>query len=273
MVLGEQRWEPADESRGLADALRRSVDRPGVVDLIVFGSQARGGMTGFSDVDAILVVEDDAADDPKALRGLRARVVAAQRAVLGYQPMQHHAFEVTTPRLLATAAQSSDIPAIALTESRSLLGRRVDANFEPVGDEHARARLADLVGITTHVTAWPRHPWLLHGLVSMFELLPALYLQALGRVVPKWRSFAEAREGFGEDWRPYDVLEQVRATWPRRPRPALRAASAALRNPWVTVALWRRAPARRIEPAATMLTTDCLEALRGLARAMNERAS
>ena len=55
MELGEATWVPDGDAERLAGAMRQSLDRPEVVDLIVFGSQARSATTGFSDVDAILV--------------------------------------------------------------------------------------------------------------------------------------------------------------------------------------------------------------------------
>lgn len=272
MELGEATWAPDGDAERLAGAMRQSLDRPEVVDLIVFGSQARSATTGFSDVDAILVIDDAVAEDPRSLQALRPAVLAAQRAVLTYQPMQHHAFEVATPRLLSRANESLQMPAVAVNDTRSLLGNAIQSAFDSNRPEDARARLGEIVSNTTQVTAWPRHPWLLHGVVSMFELLPTLYLQARGQPVPKWRSFGAARDEFGEGWWPYDVLEQVRELWPRSSRPLLRAASSVLRNPWVAVTGWRRLPARRVEPMSSLLTTECLEALRMLAREMSERA-
>ena len=151
-------------------------------------------------------------------------------------------------------------------------GRATEASFDPDRSDDAGGRLGELVSGTAQLAAWPRHPWLLHGVISMFELLPALYLQARGQPVQKWRSFAGAREEFGDGWWPYGVLEQVREVWPRRPRPLLRAASSALRNPWVGIAGWRRLPAAPIEPAWNLLTSECLEALRKLAGELRERA-
>jgi hypothetical protein len=252
--------------------MEKSLDRPEVVDLILFGSQARSATTGFSDVDAILVIDDAVAENPRSLQALRPAVLAAQRAVLAYQPMQHHAFEVATPKLLSRANESLQMPAVAMSDTRSLLGHAIDSSFASGPPEDARARLGEIVSTTTQVTAWPRHPWILHGVVSMFELLPALYLQARGQPVPKWRSFGTARDEFGERWWPYEVLKQVRELWPRSSRPLLRTASSVVRNPWVTVTGWRRLPARPVEPVSSLLTTECLEALRNLAREMSERA-
>jgi hypothetical protein len=271
--IGALQWEPAVEAVDLARALRTALARPGVADLVLFGSQARGGLTGFSDVDALLVIEDDIAEDPDALNGLRPHVLAAQRAVIAYQPMQHHAFEVATPKLLAQAGESLGMPAVAFDEARSLMGAGAEASFSPEPPEHARHRLVQLLADVSAVEAWPRHPWRLHGLVAMWELAPALYVQALGEPVAKALSFDRARADFGDAWWPYDVLRQVREQWVRSRQQMLVATSRALRNPWIAVAAWVRMPIARRQSARTLLSDGCLEALRGLAREMAERAS
>ena len=88
----------------------------------MFGSQAGGRTTGFSDVDAILVISDEIAGDATEMPSLRRCVLAAQRAVIRYQPMQHHGFEIVTPTLLRDASGALALPAVALAETRSLRG-------------------------------------------------------------------------------------------------------------------------------------------------------
>jgi hypothetical protein len=102
----------------------------------------------------------------------------------------------------------------------------------------------------------------------MFELLPTLYLQSQGRAVPKWQSFAQAQAEFGAEWWPYDVLREVRSAWPLVSGSVVRAASVAVRNPWIGVELWTRLPANTPEPVRDLLSTDCLDGLHRLARRM-----
>jgi predicted nucleotidyltransferase len=271
--IGAHQWKPVESTADLARSLRASLERPGVADLVLFGSQANGGLTGFSDVDALLVIEDGIAEDARALKALRPHVLAAQRAVIAYQPMQHHPFEVATPKLLAQASESLGMPAVAFDSARSLLGQGMEASFLPEPPERTRGRLTQLLDGLSNVDAWPQHPWRLHGLVAMWELAPALYVQALGQPVPKALSFERAREDFGDAWWPYDVLGQVRAQWVRRSQPMFVATSRALRNPWIAVAVWMRMPVTARQPARSLLSNECLTALRGLAREMTERAS
>jgi hypothetical protein len=266
--LGGERWNPSGSERALCQRLREAMDHPLVVELILFGSQARGGITGFSDVDAILVVRDEAADDATALRSLRARVLAAQRAVLAYQPMQHHGFEVVTPRLLGDASGALALPAVAVAETRSLNGRPVasfiDNDYSPQAGDALRAVARSVLAFR----AWPSHPWEAHRLIAMFELLPTLYVQSRHKAVAKSDSFAEARADFTSSWWLYDVLNDIRNAWPRTRRPLLETSAALVRNPWVSVAVWRRLPGSVPQPVRPFLTPRVLDGLHGLARAM-----
>ena len=271
--LGGERWRPDERAARLAERLPPLLDDDSIVELVLFGSQARGGTTGFSDVDAILVIADQAAGDPRLLRSLRPATLAAQREVLAYQPMQHHGFEVATPRLLGLAGDALALPWVALNETRSLGGESVMARFTAADSALERDRLRELASVLLGIDSWPSHPCHAHRLISMFELLPAMYLQARGQDVPKWQSFARAEDDFGDAWWPYEVLQEVRSGWPPIQSGGLRAAAATLRNPWFAVAAWRRLPAQTPEPVSRLLTTDCLRGLQSLGRRMLESVS
>lgn len=267
--IGYAQWVPEEQSE-LAASLQRAFSHPHVVDLVFYGSQARGGRTGFSDVDAILVITDEAADNPTALRSLRPIVVAAQRAVLRHQPMQHHGFDVATPRLLTRVAEALRLPAVALSDTRSLHGKGVRARlleYTPWAGE----ALLKVARTLSGVGRWPSHPWQVHGVVSMFELLPTLYLQAVGSSVPKSRSFAVARGHFDVQWWPYDVLEVVRQRWPRQRYLQLERAITVLQNPWAGVALWRRLPESAPEEVQPLLSRELLAGLQTLRGRMVEQ--
>ena len=120
--LGIRRWGPEAEASRLRDRLLETLTAPGVVDLILFGSHARGSTTGYSDLDAILLLDDSAVDDANVLRALRPQVLAAQRAVLAHQPMQHHGFIVVSRRLLSRASDALGMPREGVAETVSLLG-------------------------------------------------------------------------------------------------------------------------------------------------------
>jgi hypothetical protein len=271
--LGMARWMPEGALGALRTRLAYLLDRPGVVDLVVFGSASRGSMTGFSDLDAILVVSDETADDRDALERLRPFVLSAQRGVLSYQPMQHHGFLVTTPRLLTHGLEPLDLPRQALAGSRSLLGRPIRAASAKV-EFDARRQFLQIAGAVTKLRRWPTRACEAHLRISLFELLPALFCQASGRAVEKHESFALSREELPADWRPYDVLQTVRRLWPRTPSRTLAALMKATKNPWVAHAVWRRRPSATVPPAvASLLTQDLLESLNRLTMAMTARVA
>jgi hypothetical protein len=254
----------------LRNALADLLNVDGVCEVIVHGSLARGATTGFSDVDAILVLDDGTAADPSALEMLRPRVLAAGRAVLEYQPMQHHGFIVVTRRLLADLTQATGLPAEAVHRTKSLFGRVAEAVVGP--DPRSPRRLAALLEAARSTVTWPRHAWALHRAIAMFELAPALYLQATGRPTPKHTSFEAARADFPDLWRPYDVLRSVREQWTRRRMPVLEGLAVGLRNPWTASRLWRRTPVRPPATASDLLDTACLTGLQQLLAKMVEGA-
>jgi hypothetical protein len=187
--------------------------------------------------------------------------------------MQHHGFEVATPSLLRAGSEALTLPTAALQETCSLNGTTVFATLTERSEE-SRVRLSQLAASLVRTSsAWPRHPWEAHRLIAMFELLPSLYLQAKGAVTPKWRSFDEARYDFGDSWWPYDVLRDVRQIWPRLRRRSLERAAYAVRNPWVAVAVWRRAPVRLPAAVDELLTDGLLHDLRSLATTMRDGVS
>jgi hypothetical protein len=269
--LGGRQWKPREQAK-LAHDLNRSLANADVVDLILYGSQARTDRTGFSDIDAILVIRDEAADDAAVLRSLRPNVIAAQRAILRYQAMQHHGFDVSTPRLLTRATEALGLPAVALTETCSLRGTVVNAfltNSLP-DDANNLRRLSESLRA---LASWPSHPWRAHRAIAMFELLPTLYLQARDVWVPKSMSFAEVGRQFETAWWPYEVLEEIRRRWPRRRYRRLDSAVYVLRNPWAGVAVWRHLPEVIPKEVHALLTPGLLTGLHSVMRRLQERAT
>jgi hypothetical protein len=269
--VGVEAWSPTsvEESR-LREALAEHLDVEGVVEVVVHGSLARNTTTGFSDVDAILVVDDEMASDPAGLGMLRSRVFAAGRAILTYQPMQHHGFVVVTRRLLGDLTGATGLPTEALQRSRSLFGRSIEAVLG--ADARPSRRLEALSVAGRSAATWPHHAWALHRAIAMFELAPALYLQATGRPTPKHASFEIARVDFPALWRPFDVLRAVREKWTRERMPVLEALATALRNPWAASKVWRQTPVRPPSTALGLLDGACLTGLQDLLGMMVERA-
>jgi Nucleotidyltransferase domain len=272
LELGLDLWTPVGaEERRLRDSLDGCLATDGVLELVLFGSLARGSTTGFSDVDAVLVVDDSVAADRGALSRLRPSVLAAGRAVFAYQPMQHHGFLVVTPNLLKDPS-GLGMPAAALSTTRSLFGVATSASV-PLSMGDPGGRFQRLSGTLASIRTWPRHPWSLHRAIAMFELAPVLYLQATGRMSAKHTSFGLACSEFTDIWHPYDTLAAIRERWPRQARPMVRIASRVCRNPWFAVALWRRLPASPPREVVQLLTAECLRGLHVVVAAMSAKVA
>jgi hypothetical protein len=268
LVLGQDLWTPSGRRElRLRNSLARCLAEDGILELVVFGSLARGSTTGFSDADAVLVVDDNAVMDHRELGRLRPNVLAAGRAVLAFQPMQHHGFLVVTPRLLAHPTVLG-LPPEALTTTVSLFGRPLEAFVGTAGRASEAFRTSERALLS--VLAWPTHAWLLHRVVAMFELTPTLYLQATGQACPKHASFEIARANFPDSWWPYDTLDEVRRRWPRRRAPGLQGLARVIRNPWTASALRRRLPAPVPATVGELLDDRCLTALQRLVGLMSE---
>lgn len=270
IALGGATWEP-DEQSLFADELRRALAAPGVIDLVFFGSQAHGGRTAFSDVDAVLVIDNDVADNAEQLRRLRPNVIAAQRTVLRRQPLQHHGFEVATPRLLIQAEGCLALPVAALAGTASLKGATIAAGIS--GAPRSQSGLRDAVSQLRRLRAWPRHPWHAYLSVATFELLPALFFQANGMPIAKRDSFVRGRSEFGDAWWPYEELAIVRERWPRLQYPSLQRLVFAARNPWAAVAGWRRLPVAAPDELRSLLTPSLLTGLQTLGESMAARTT
>ncbi|CAN5669113.1 hypothetical protein BH18ACT13_BH18ACT13_01770 [soil metagenome] len=266
--LGSERWTPrGDAETRLRSSLAQALRHNDVLDLILFGSIARRSTTGFSDVDAILVISDDTMMGGQRLAKLRGRILEAQRAVLRYQPMQHHGFLVVPVSLLSHATHALSLPPEAVHTTVSLFGRDLQLRFTGFQALAVR-RLSDLCRAVIRLESWPTHPWNVHRAVSMFALIPSLYMQAVGRPCAKHESFELARQEFGSIWAPYDVLARVREVWRRERRPLLELTAMGVRNPWTAVAAFRRLPVAVPKPIRRGLDDPCLCGLQELARRM-----
>jgi hypothetical protein len=164
------------------------------------------------------------------------------------------------------------MPAAALSTTRSLFGVPARASV-PLSMDDPGGRFQRMSGTLASIRTWPRHPWNLHRAIAMFELAPALYLQATRRTSAKHTSFALARAEFTDMWHPYDTLALIRERWPRRARPMLSLASRVCRNPWLALTLWRRLPASPPREVGQLITAECLRGLHAVVAAMSARVS
>lgn len=266
-------WIPSNPREvALRESLIGQLTHPDIIDLIVFGSLARGTATPYSDVDAILIVANSAVGRRSAVADLRQRVIGANRAAIRFQPMQHHGLLIIPERALRNVTQTVSLPSQSLSCAVSLLGSAVSLRAD-ANDPYAPDRLRDMCRSLAQLERWPAHIWELHRAISMFALLPALFLQATERPCPKHESFARVRDELSEDWHGYEALDAVRSKWEQRTFLSLSTGLVVARNPWVAVAAFRRIPARASSAIVRLLGLRSLENLQRIAARMMASAT
>jgi len=158
---------------------------------LLHGSFASLDFTGYSDLDTLAILPGNVVTDAGSLRRCRRAFVATWRAVRAFDPLQHHGHFVLTevdldgyPDALfpvavleRTVALSSLPPPLRLRPVPvAAIGREI---FRSVAERYLRADLAR--GLA--------NAYRLKNDLSVFMLLPALWLQAQGRPIDKRSSF------------------------------------------------------------------------------------
>jgi hypothetical protein len=147
--------------------------RADLIGVWLHGSLATDDYTGYSDVDALIVVRDAVVHEDAMFRRVRAAIRAALRAVLLFDPLQHHGFFVGVESGLQSWP-SSYLPAAALQYARCLwpLSRPVTlCERDEIGE--AQAQFQTLVQRLQRAKP-PRTLYQAKALLSQFMLLPTL---------------------------------------------------------------------------------------------------
>jgi hypothetical protein len=209
-----------------------------LVGVWLHGSLATQDYTGYSDVDALIVLRDEAVQNPRTYRRVRAAVLRALRSILVFDPLQHHGFFVGTESLL-DQWPSDYLPGAALQHARPLCPLPASVALQEHSDPlEAPAAFHTLCRQVLHAQV-PRTLYQAKSLLSQFMLLPAAYYQAIGQPVYKRESFPQAQAEFPAHWCAMDEATQLRAEW-RVPRRAGWAICLMFANPWVASRLYRR---------------------------------
>ena len=219
-------------------------------EMLLHGSMATLDYApGFSDLDTLLIVRHDVAEDPAALRRLQQILYPLLRHMYRLDPLQHHGFFVITGTDRALYPEHY-FPLELFTYAKSL-GVAQDLPFalRPVRVETRRA-IWDIV-------QWMRAQACATGtlanlhefklFLSFVLLLPALYLQACGHPTYKKFSFEKLAAVFDGDC---TVLEE--ASRLRRESFADVTDLLSTRGPWpppVVQRIGKRAMARRTRRA------------------------
>jgi predicted nucleotidyltransferase len=188
------------------------------VTVVLHGSQADGQLTGYSDVDALVIVKDNVLMRQQDLIAAARLLNRLRIHFHRIDPLQHHGWFVMTEKDLLNFPQQV-LPIEVVREACVLTGA---TKLMVQVDDGIR-----LSHVQTFVTAvnrmekllskgkLPHSAFTLKSLLSEFMMLPVLYLQAkMKKGMSKRDSFALARHDFSERaWKSMDTVSAVRRIW------------------------------------------------------------
>lgn len=189
-----------------------------LVSVILHGSRSDGRTTGYSDVDALVILKDELFGDPDELMRVSHRLSIARRFMYVIDPLQHHGWFVMTERDLSCFPERV-LPLEVLSDSKVLLGMNRFA--VTVCGSDPSALKSEALRVLSRLTKMLREGWrpkncfALKSFLSEFMMIPVLYLQARdSKGWSKRDSFEEARKDFDIDtWGIMDEVSDMRRTW------------------------------------------------------------
>ncbi|MFM9052859.1 MAG: hypothetical protein ACKOKF_11170 [Bacteroidota bacterium] len=189
-----------------------------LLSVLLHGSQADGRVTGYSDVDALVILRDSIFDDPESLVKVARQLCLAKKYMYRIDPLQHHGWFVLTERDLSCFPEAV-LPLEALAEARRLTG---EAHLRiRIAEKKSSIYEAEAVRVLDRLTRivldkrFPRNHFALKSILSECMMLPVLYLQARdSKGYSKRVSFIDAKKDFSaEDWSVIGELSAIRAGW------------------------------------------------------------
>lgn len=202
------------------------------------GSLSTGDYTLYSDVDAILILKDESIQNELAFIEVQRAVLRALRHVLFFDPLQHHGFFVGVESLMNNWP-SAYLPGAALQYAWPLFPLENPIILHEWQDRHLAVVAFEKLARAVQKARIPKNLYDAKHFLSQFMLLPAIYLQALGRPVYKRESFSIVREQFRDHWKPVEEATRMRADWqmPRRP---FWGVMLRILNPWQASRIYRQ---------------------------------
>lgn len=193
-----------------------------VLCVLLHGSCGDGRTTGYSDVDALVVIRDEVFLDPQRLVALARPLSAACRQMYRFDALQHHGWFAISVQDLSNFPEEV-LPLAAMKDAVVLFGeRRLSIRYsettQKVFSQRADRQFEKLEEQLS--SGWrPSNLYQLKSLFSEFMLLPVLLMQAkTGKGYSKRESFAAARSSFDpETWAIMDEVSVLREKWEYRP--------------------------------------------------------
>ncbi len=207
--------------------------------VFIHGSIATNDYTGFSDVDAGIIVKDEVMMDEKRLRQLKKNITGALRLILKFDNLQHHGFFIMPEGFL------NYYPEEYLPVEVFRYAKAIDKNFiievkKSNNIEFAKKKLFSIVEAFERLSRLPGNLYDFKHKFSTFMLLPSLYLQTKGVYVYKKYSYDKVKKEFAKDWWIMDEVSQIRQEWIRPRSRLFNNTLDAVSNPWIASTIYRK---------------------------------
>jgi hypothetical protein len=205
--------------QGLASYLQHSGIEGLCTGIYVHGSLATDEEVAYSDLDALVILSDEAFRDTKALVHCLTVLKSATRFMYAQDPQQHHGWFVLTDGDLGAYCDAY-LPVAVLQQCKDLLHKSNSLIIRPrPSDSEALTAFHSLAAsiMASIGQGKARNLYELKSLVSRCLLIPAAYVHVRdGAGVWKKDSFRLAASDFepGNEWSAISRLTEVRAAWP-----------------------------------------------------------
>jgi len=221
LELDLKSYEGGDpELTGLRSSLKGLENE--VLSVILHGSCGDGRTTGYSDVDALVILRNEVFLDPGKLVYVAKRLTAACRFMYRFDPLQHHGWFAMAEQDLQCFPEEL-LPLESLREASVLFGQRRFRIRYP--DSSRELFLLKAQRLSSKIEeqlldGWrPSNLYQLKSLLSEFMMLPLLMVQAReGKGSSKRESFVTARPYFDPVvWSVMDDVSAIREKWKYSP--------------------------------------------------------
>lgn len=195
-----------------------------VLSVLLHGSCGDGQTTGYSDVDALVVIRNEVFLDPHRLIGVARRLSGACGQMYRFDALQHHGWFALSEQDLSNFPEEV-LPLSALADAVVLSGEssfnirysETDRDVFKLRADRQFLKLEEQLQ-----SGWrPSNLFQLKSLLSEFMLLPVLLMQfKTGKGYSKRDSFTAAKSFFDpEVWTVMDEVSGIREVWNYTPGP------------------------------------------------------
>lgn len=209
------------------------------VGSFLHGSFSTIDYTGYSDIDAGIIVKDEVMLNSKLLKEFKKNIKPALKIILKYDNLQHHGFFII-PEGFFNCYSEDYLPLEVFKHSRILnkpLKLKINSHRST---EYAKKNFLKMAGVFSNKSKRPRNLYEVKHFLSQFMLLPTLYLQAKGEYVYKKFSFDLIKKEFSDGWWVMDEISKIRQDWIRPESKLFNTLLDTLPNPWVVSLIYRK---------------------------------